>query len=287
MECTFCTKQLKTKHSLLHHQKTANYCLKIQGKFEENKQFICENCNSSFTLKSTLHKHINNCKNNTVFVKKLHNRIKELENKVENTKLRLKESFSREKSLQKRYDNLAKLLAKKPTTHNNSNVNLSIFSKSIEDIDRVVNEKYTKDYLRDGQTGVAQFAKRHLINTDPGAPLEYVVTDRSRFHGKFIGADNESIPDTNMQGLTQKIHPSIDKKACKIMKGENDVFSDQDLLNGFTEVRKMIHDNSQFCKVFTKIHDVKNLPDGKKSQILEFIIEDSSDEQDEQIVKMS
>lgn len=293
MDCKYCKKSFKNKTTLSNHQKTAKYCLKIQGK-DLTGEFICENCGSNFTVKKVLNKHLEVCKVGKKYFQTLTNRLTEVENnarkdkesyenrlkisdiKLEEYKNRIKILEKDKTNLQKRYDKLA---IKSTTTNNTKNiVNLSIFSKSNEDIDRVVDEKYTKDYLRDGQTGVAQFAKQHLINTDPTAPLEYVVTDRSRFHGKFVGENNESMPDTNMQGLTRKIHPSINKKACKIMRGENDVFSDEELIRGFTEVRKMIDDNSQFCKVFTKIHDVKNLPNGTKSHIIEFIIEDSDGE---------
>ena len=163
---------------------------------------------------------------------------------------------------QKKYDDLAKLYASKPITNNNTQniVNLTIFSKSDEDINKVVDDKYDKYYLQDGQKGVAQFTKRHLVNTDPKAPLEYIVTDRSRFHGKFMGENNESIPDTNMQGLTSKIYPSINKKAAKIMKDEKNVFENNNLMNGYIEVREMIHDNRTFCKNFTKLHNVHKIP---------------------------
>ena len=277
MECEFCKKTFKTKSSINYHKKTTQYCLKIQGLSTEKGTFKCENCNKCFHIKNSFKKHLERCKENTPYVNSLRDKIVNLEKSI-STLSTINITLEADKlNLQKRYDKLA-MKAKIINKTKNNIVNLSIFSKSTEDIEKVVNEKYTKDYLRDGQTGVAQFAKRHLINTDNAEPLEYIVTDKSRFHGKFVGKNNESIPDINMQGLTEKIHPSIDKKACKIMKEENDVFSDQGLINGFTEVRKMIHDNLQFCKVFTKIHDVKNLPDGKKVQTIEFIIEDSDEE---------
>ena len=56
MECDFCKKTFSSKSNLVAHQKSAKYCLELQGK--DNKDFICEHCTRTFTLHKTLNEHI-------------------------------------------------------------------------------------------------------------------------------------------------------------------------------------------------------------------------------------
>ena len=56
MECNCCNKIFSCKSSLKLHQKTTKYCLKLQGKNEENN-FECEYCNKIFTVKQNLTSH--------------------------------------------------------------------------------------------------------------------------------------------------------------------------------------------------------------------------------------
>ena len=70
MNCEFCKNVFRNISSLNNHQKTAKYCLDIQGKKSLNT-FECENCNSTFTLKSTLDKHLNRFVYNREKIKEL------------------------------------------------------------------------------------------------------------------------------------------------------------------------------------------------------------------------
>jgi C2H2-type zinc finger len=61
MDCSFCKKTFSTKTILSTHQRTAKYCLEIQGK--ENKNFECEYCKKIFTSLQSLTEHnSNSCK---------------------------------------------------------------------------------------------------------------------------------------------------------------------------------------------------------------------------------
>ena len=63
MECVHCGAILKTASSLNQHQKSAKYCLIKQNKHIE-QEYICSFCNTGFTLKSSLYKHLRICKAN-------------------------------------------------------------------------------------------------------------------------------------------------------------------------------------------------------------------------------
>jgi uncharacterized Zn-finger protein len=60
MECEFCKKEFSTKTNLSTHQKTAKYCLELQGK--ENEKFKCEFCIKLFTSNKRLFDHHQICK---------------------------------------------------------------------------------------------------------------------------------------------------------------------------------------------------------------------------------
>jgi hypothetical protein len=61
LECEFCKKQFSVKNSLNVHQRTAKYCLALQGKHAD-EVFSCDFCNKSFTLKQTYQEHLLICK---------------------------------------------------------------------------------------------------------------------------------------------------------------------------------------------------------------------------------
>ena len=90
--CEFCKKELSSKSSLSYHQKTARYCLEIQGKNIED--FKCNYCNKDFTTLQNLNEHFNSCKVKISEDKKLN----EEKMKVEyNTKIKkIEEEYKKE-----------------------------------------------------------------------------------------------------------------------------------------------------------------------------------------------
>ena len=60
MQCDFCKKQFSSKSNLSSHQKTAKYCLQLQGR--DNPNFGCKFCDKNFTSNYNLAEHIHSCK---------------------------------------------------------------------------------------------------------------------------------------------------------------------------------------------------------------------------------
>ena len=83
MHCEYCQRTFASKSSLNYHQKTAKYCLKIQGKSESGK-YQCAFCDKTFTRKYLLTNHMKICENKEV--RDLNKLISEITKKKEELK---------------------------------------------------------------------------------------------------------------------------------------------------------------------------------------------------------
>ena len=240
MECQYCKKILQTKSSLNSHQTKTNDCLKLQVKENIKGLFVCEGCGKDFNRKLHLTDHEKICEYCTPKVKELLKRIKTLE-KEKNNWLEEKKDLIQEKK------DLIQTLAKntRKTTNIHNTVNLSVFNKTEEDIKQLVEDNYNKEYLIEGQKGVARFTHSHVLKTEANQMPMYTITDKTRGNGKYKSSNSEVVIDNGMHGLTKKLHPSIKNKAINIAIIE-DAMNNQDVYEGYQEVFKMDDDNSVF-----------------------------------------
>jgi hypothetical protein len=250
MECQYCKKILQTKYSLNSHQTKTKYCLKLQGKDQTKGLFVCQGCDKDFNQKIHLSNHENVCEYCTPKVKELFKKIEMLEND--------KNSWLEEKKilLQEKKD-LIETLAKNPrnTTNIHNTLNLSIFNKTEEDIKQLVDDNYNKEYLIEGQKGVARFTHSHVLKTEVNQMPIYTITDKTRGNGKYKNSNSEVVIDNGMQGLTKKIHPSIKNKAINIAIVE-DAMNNEEVYNGYQEIFKMDDDNSVFRDEMIRLSDL-------------------------------
>lgn len=252
MECQYCKKIFTTKSSLNQHQTKAKYCLEIQGKNNDN--FKCR-CGKTFGRKHHLVNHQEICQIiNTPELLELKQENLLLQQKISSLENNIQELKKDKETLMIDYAKLAAISANKSTITNNTmnNLNLSVFDKTQEDIKRIVEENYDKNYLIEGQKGVARFAHLHVLkNEDSTKPPIYLITDKSRGNAKYKISETEVVTDIGMNGLTKKIHPSIKKKA--ILIAANDNFENQEIFDGYQEVFNMDEDNGIFRKELIKI----------------------------------
>ena len=263
MNCEYCNNTFSNVSSLKNHQRKAKYCLEIQGK-KLSAEYACEFCNNIFTSKCSLQYHHDICKANISLViielkneKKLAEKYKSenilLKKEIETLLNRLTDFEKRDKELREDYSKLTTIAVKKSTTTiNNNTINLGVFDKTPDDIKRIVDENYNKQYLVQGQKGVAIFTSKHVLNKDSNESPIYVITDRSRGNGKYKISENEFVTDTGMSGLTKKVQPSIKNKAVYIIGSEPNIFENEDLLSGYHEVVEMDQDNSTFRNCLVK-----------------------------------
>ena len=92
MICDFCKKDFSSKSALVYHQKTAKYCLEIQGK-DLIEDFKCSYCMKKFTTSQNLNDHISICKEkqkteaqdkDNKLIKECNNQIKKIKDEHNN-----------------------------------------------------------------------------------------------------------------------------------------------------------------------------------------------------------
>jgi predicted RNase H-like nuclease (RuvC/YqgF family) len=169
------------------HQKTAKFCLEIQGKNDKN--FECEYCCKKFTQNQSLIDHFNVCKEKC---KKEYAKQFDAENFQLKERLREREEYiaKLEAKLEKFED--AVIASKKPTnTTNNNTNNIVVSTLNLNDTERfksIIHEKMTKNVVCNGQRGLAKFAVENLLKDSEGK-LMYKCVDPSRHNFEFTNSD--------------------------------------------------------------------------------------------------
>ena len=249
MECRYCRRVLKTKSSLKHHQKTTKYCLKLRGMLDKCL-YNCYCCKKKFAQKAHLYDHLSICQQNTPYVNELKEEIRELKEQIVVLKRMNKSLEQDKKDLLKHSETIAK--QPRYTQNNKINItqNLAIFNKTDEDIKKLVQENYNKDHLLEGQRGAARFTHNHVLKTKPGEKPIYMITDKSRGNGKYRVSPNETVIDNGMIGLSDKVIPTIRKKAAIIYR---DDFENELIQSGFNELLQ--EDVSEFRNEMVKLYN--------------------------------
>ena len=288
MECEFCKKNFSSKSNLRYHIKTNKKCQEIQ--LQQNKDNIvfecinCEFCDKNFT-KQTIKIHHKTCKkkldiemknlisDKDTEIKKLKKDNKNIKTEKERIKILLSEKVEENKKLQMRIVELetenkiylqdrevVQKLALQPkttTTNTNNNDNRirinNNFFDNPEKIKQMIDEKLTKDYISDGQKGVAQFACNNLLKDENGN-MNYICSDPSRHIFKYQNSEGNIEKDVKANKLTNMlIEAGISNKALSIAPS---LWTDEDgniNTNNFltfspytTEIASMQIDNTVF-----------------------------------------
>jgi hypothetical protein len=271
MECNFCKKTFISKNVLAHHQRTAKYCLEMQGKNETN--FECKYCKKFLSTNERLLTHLNVCKSK--YIKE----VSEKEQKILKDSSEQKEMFEvklRDKDLaydqkikekdayhdamiKEKNEYIAKLEAKldklesavtaiamesktstKPTTTNNTTTNITVtntnnvLNLSKEHVNKVLKDHLDYDVVYAGQAGFAKFVVDKMLK-GPDGKLTYKCVDPSRQMFEFIDESGETVRDMRAEKLIQSL---LDGDALKIgldaaAKGWNT--DDRQLNNARTE----------------------------------------------------
>ena len=287
MECEFCKKSLSSSSALKYHQKSAKYCLIIQGN-TETSNFTCEYCDKKFNTKHHLVTHYNSCKekkknqlkkeeenikniNSSLQdeITSLKSQIKKLKEKYKKDINKLKEEICRMEGKLQVHENNQDCLydIAKQSKITNTNINNKILSiqssfdfNNTEHVKQLIEEKYDKNYLFQGQKGVAQFAVDYILKDDNGQ-LKYICTDPSRQIFKYKDSEGFIKKDVEAKKLTGfLVNSGIQEKTHDVAidfwtdeSGNIDGEKCSSILETAQSVKNIKNDNSIFKKELINI----------------------------------
>ena len=248
MECQYCNQILKTTSSLKQHQLTAKYCLSKQNK-EPIKEYYCNACNTGFTLKYSLQKHLQICKSNTPEIHQISQELDVVKKELELSLIREKEKDKiisdrdfliadqktvikelrteykrhmemQNKDLQDRMQSMAEKAIDKPSTLNQNTINQvinNLLPITTEHLNNQV-QYLTIDHVKNGAVGYAKYALEHPLKD------RLVCTDTSRKKGKYKDSDGNIVSDPDMSTITKKLFLAIkDRNSELITEYANDL----------------------------------------------------------------
>ena len=225
MECEFCKNIFSTKTNLNSHQKTAKYCLKIQG-IEVQKKYECKWCNKSFEIFSNFERHKKVCKDpKKIEEYEYQNKIKEqeimnvkeenniLKKEIEMLKNTIYELREDKKDLHDRYDNLSLTAVKRPV-NNTKNIQINNFIQKmeplrIEDIEESV-PMLTLDHHVKGAEGYAEYALEFPFKD------KIVCVDVNRNKIKYKDGEGNVIEDVGFQKMMTKMCESLKDRSFNL-----------------------------------------------------------------------
>ncbi len=215
MICEFCKKNLKNLSILNNHQKTAKYCLLLQGNGND-KKFKCNFCSKCYSQKKDLDRHLLNCIDKIIHEKDLI--IHEKDIIIHEKDVIIHEKENRIKELQ---DQLVDIIKTRPPTINNNNNNNNNNNQRINTIinnlqpitDDHLKEQsqyLTLDHIKQGAEGYAKYALEYPFKD------RIVCVDYARKKIKYKDQDENIIEDPEMTKLSHKFFKSIEHKNTEL-----------------------------------------------------------------------
>ena len=262
LKCEFCDKSFSNLSNLKYHKKNNKKCQIIQLQNDntddnsDNNTILpsCEFCNKIFR---DLNTHFKTCKKKFDYeFQRLQTEKNEKDEEIKKLQMRIVELEAENKIYLQDRDLVQKLAAQPKTTTNNNDNRIRInnnFFDNPERIKQMIDEKLTKDYISDGQKGVAQFACNNLLKDENGN-MNYICSDPSRYIFKFQNSEGNIEKDVKANKLTNMlIEAGITNKALSIAPSlwtddDGNINSNkfQTFVPYTTEISAMQVDNSVF-----------------------------------------
>ena len=229
MECIYCKNTFSGKSSLKYHQKSAKYCLKLQG--TKSTLYNCEYCDKSLSTKQHLLSHMLVCKKKDInnMKKKYKQEISDLinvyEDKLHDKDKQLQEQKQLIIQLQDKLENVAIKAVSRATTTNNQQITNYIQKLEVT-TDQYIEDQVpllTIEHIKKGPKGYAEYALKHPLNN------RLICVDYSRRKVKYKDNDGNVIADPEMTKLSSKLFESIKSRNKElIMDFVNDLSSTVD-----------------------------------------------------------
>ena len=216
MECHYCHKQFGAKCTLLRHQQTAKFCIKIQAEIKE-KIFLCSGCNKEMVSKQRLQTHHQICEKflryNTTNIDENKNSEIELKDAIiifkDNTIQKLEQHVKElEQHVKELEDKIVKI-AMRHTTKTNINIQQNFTPITDEKLSQD-SVKFTKEYLVQGGQGIARFSLDNTLKDN------IICTDIVRGHSKYLDPNGDFVLDPYSHTIVRRVCSSIIEPAEKI-----------------------------------------------------------------------
>ncbi len=229
MECEFCKKVLSSKSALNTHQRTARYCLKIQG-LQVSKKYECKGCNKTFEISANFERHKKTCKNPNK-IQEYKDIIKQMKQDMtklyETIKVLQKENeMLREdkKDLQDNYTELSLTAVKRPV-NNTKNIQINNFIQKMEPL-RIKDIKesvplLTLDHHVKGPEGYAEYALEFPFKN------KIVCVDINRNKIKYKDGDGNVIEDVGFRKMMTKLCDSLKDRSFNLCQEHYEKLSEQ------------------------------------------------------------
>jgi hypothetical protein len=239
---------------MLSHQKTAKYCLELQGK--DIILFDCEFCLKNFTTNQNLNDHRPVCKEKDkkqyedklkeidnqkkdyedkldiqrrIFEDKLEKQRLDCEDKLEKQRLDCEDKLEKQRKeyndyttklearLEKFENAVTSMAAEPKTTTKTTNVVVNnTLNLRNEHVSKVLDEHFTKEVVSGGQKGLAKMVWEKMLKGIDGK-LTYKCVDPSRQTFEFINEDGDIERDVKAKKLTTAlINGKVQQKASHV-----------------------------------------------------------------------
>ncbi len=267
LSCEYCDKKFTIKNNLISHYKTCKekkYQSSIENKKDKEIQKLKDNNDEKDKeIQRLKDEHYKILTKKELEIKKDKIKMEKYKKEIDKLKEELYDMKGQLKILTKNNDCLFDI-AKQPKISHTNNKILSIQShldfSNTEYVKQLIDEKYDKKYLFQGQKGVAQFAVDYILKDDTGQ-LKYVCTDPSRQIFKYKDSEGFIKKDVEAKKLTGfLVNSGIQEKTHDVAidfwtdeNGDVDGEKCSVLLEPAQSIKNIKHDNTAFKKELVNI----------------------------------
>lgn len=222
--CDYCQHKFSTMKILRTHQKTARFCLEIQGEKVVFQQ--CSFCNQEFVDLRSYRQHEAKCEREAKELVVLKHKFTELERKYKNmvrqkrdlekkvlcleTEKTVSDKFNQQQTnnlekLQTSLETIAQRAIDKPTNNTNNNISLNLKTLDPEWL-KEQSKNLKPEHVIEGPCGIARYSSEYPLRD------RAVCSDSSRYTFKYKRPDGKIVLDDKAIQITKSVFDSISEQ---------------------------------------------------------------------------